>query len=118
MMMLTKLWDNMDQYEHQKLLAKMLLFLNPLLISLALLLLILLPYFPVGIAWYWVHVRILLIYAEPIGKRISWPAVPDPLQEEMLVAWLKEMRTIKGEMDLTIEAKPCRRYIPEHDLHR
>ena len=106
MVMLTKLWDNMDQYEHQKITGKDVVVSKPTVnligASTADTFALSFPVESLGTGF---MSRILLIYAEPIGKRISWPAVPDPLQEEMLVSWLKEMRSIKGEMDLTVEAK-------------
>lgn len=50
--------------------------------------------------------RLLLIYGEPNGKQITFPAAPDPLATEFLIQYLQRIKTnFTGELPLSSEAR-------------
>jgi len=50
--------------------------------------------------------RMLLIYGEPTGKRITFPKAPDPKEKEDLVAYLRAIKdTCRGPATLSKEAE-------------
>ena len=106
MMMLTKLWDNLSEYKHEKITGKDVVVRKPTVslfgASTAETFAISFPIESLGTGF---MSRVLLVYSESTGKRISWPAIPDPLRQAQLVEALMEMRQLKGEMDLTVESK-------------
>lgn len=61
--------------------------------------------------------RLLLIYGETTGRKVTFPKVPDALQQAMLVSHLKEMReTVRGAMSFTKEAEAlCDRLYREYE---
>lgn len=50
--------------------------------------------------------RILLIYGEPSGKKITFPTAPDPADTALLVQTLQQIKTVcRGSADMTPAAK-------------
>lgn len=105
--MLTNLWDNLPVYEQPKITGKSVVVQKPTVnllgantvhgFSLA---------FPPEALGNGFMSRVLLIYGEPTGVKVAWPAPPDHLATEMLVWHLKEIADkIKGEMVITPAAR-------------
>ena len=122
MTMLTKLWNNVDRYEHPKIHGKSIVVEKPTInilggntaqgLSLAI------PPEAIGNGF---MSRMLFVHAEPTGVQITFPdSVNKDLKEELL-ADLKEIKeNMQGEMTYTAEAKKVldrmyREYIPVND---
>lgn len=107
MTMLTKLWDNMQRYEHPKIHGKSIVIEKPTVniyggntvqgLALAI------PPEALGNGF---MSRMIFVYADPTGKKITFPPpVNEGLRTE-LVSHLREMReTLSGELSYTPGAK-------------
>lgn len=117
--LLTNLWDNPPEYKHPKIQGKSVAVHQPTVnlfggstpqtFAIA---------FPPEVIGTGFTSRLLLIHAEPTGKRIAWPALPDALRTEQLVHQLKEIKEhIKGEAIFTPEAKKISKVIYDNEVH-
>lgn len=104
---LTKLWDNPEEYKHPKIHGKSVNIHLPTVnilsgntlqnFSLA---------FPPEAIGNGFLSRLIFIYGESTGRKITFPTPPDPLISELTVTYLKEIREkIKGEMTVDPAAK-------------
>lgn len=105
--MLTTLWDNLPDYDGRYKNSRSVLVYQPTVSILggnthrgfALT-------FPSDIMDQGFLSRLLLIYGEPIGRRITFPKVITEEERQVLARWLQEMLfTMQGELELTQEAK-------------
>jgi hypothetical protein len=105
--LLTNLWDNPPDYKHPKIQGKSVevhkptvnLFggSTPQTFAIA---------FPPEVIGTGFTSRLLLIHAEPTGKKIAWPSITDALISEALIMHLKDIReNIKGEAIFTHGAR-------------
>lgn len=106
MMTLTNLWDNPPHYKHEKITGKDVVVYKPTVnllgASTAETFALSFPVESLGTGF---MSRVLLIFSEPTGRRVAWPAIPDPLKQAMLADWFKEIRKLEGEIELSAEAK-------------
>lgn len=107
MILLTNLWDNLPEYQHPKLHGKDVVVDRPLVNliagSTAQSLLSTIPVEALGNGF---MSRILFIYAEPPGIKITWPEEPDLEIEKSLLqelAFIKE--NLKGPITISKEAR-------------
>ncbi len=107
MTMLTKLWDNMPRYEHPKIHGKSIVIDKPTVnifggntvqgLALAI------PPEALGNGFL---SRVIFIFDEPTGKKITFPEPVNQQLKEELVEHFKEIKeTFKGELAYTKEAK-------------
>lgn len=105
--LLTNLWDNPPEYKHPKIQGKSVSVFKPTVnlfggstpqtFAIA---------FPPEVIGTGFTSRLLLIHAEPTGKRVAWPALPDILQTGQFVCALQEIREFcKGEAIVSPAAK-------------
>lgn len=97
MTMLTKLWDNMDRYEHPKIHGKSVVIEKPTVnllggntiqgLTLAL------PPEALGNGF---MSRIIFVHSEPTGIKITFPKAPCPILKEELVKHLIEIKGLRG----------------------
>lgn len=107
MTMLTKLWDNMDRYEHPKITGKNVVVEKPTVnilggntvqgLALAL------PPEALGNGF---MSRMIFVHSEATGKKITFPKPVDKTKQELLLTHLITIKEeIKGEMAYEAEAK-------------
>lgn len=104
---LTKLWDNVDEYKHPKIHGKSVSIYLPTvnILSGNTLQNFTLAFPPEAIGNGFLS-RLIFIYGESTGRKITFPEPPDPLILESCITILKEMRaTIKGPMEVSHNAK-------------
>lgn len=121
--MLTKLWDCPSEYLHPKIHGKDVEVIKPTVsilsgntaqgFSLA---------FPAEALGNGFLSRVLLVYGEPTGRKITFPKPLEEAKRAKLIEFLREVKTLAGECSLTDDAKAlCDRvykeYIPIDD-HR
>lgn len=105
--LLTNLWDNLDEYKHPKIQGKSVEVFKPTVnlfggstpqtFAIA---------FPPEVIGTGFTSRLLLIHADPSGRQVAWPSIPDVMRQEQLVHHLKEIReNIRGEATFTPEAR-------------
>jgi hypothetical protein len=107
MTMLTKLWDNMDRYEHPKIHGKSVVVEKPTVnllggntiqgLSLAL------PPEALGNGF---MSRVIFVYTEETGKKITFPIPPSPAFKQELVDQLKQIKLLCGSVDIEDDARP------------
>ncbi len=118
LMTLTNLWDNLPEYEHDKITGRKITVnkptVNMLSGSTATTFSIAFPPEALGTG---TLSRLLLIHGEPSGHRIAWPPELDPLQKEMLVVHLKDVKAlISGEVTMTKAARELGKEIYAHRI--
>ena len=107
MTMLTKLWDNMDRYEHPKIHGKSVVVEKPTVnilggntvqgLALAL------PPEALGNGF---MSRLIFVHAEPTGKKITFPSPISQSLAQNLIDRLEEIKgTVAGEVSYTPEAR-------------
>jgi hypothetical protein len=117
--LLTNLWDNLGEYRHPKIQGKSVEVYKPTVnlfggstpqtFAIA---------FPPEVIGTGFLSRLLLIHAEPTGKKIAWPSITDALVLEQLVAHFRAIReTIKGEASFSAEAKKIAGEIYANEVH-
>lgn len=105
--LLTNLWDNPPEYKHPKIQGKSVEVFKPTVnlfggstpqtFAIA---------FPPEVIGTGFTSRLLLIHAEPTGKQIPWPTIPDVLQQEQLIAHIRDIRdNVKGECCFNKDAR-------------
>lgn len=112
LMLLTTLWDNLDEYKTPKLHSKSVKVEKPTVnllggatpenLSMA---------FPMEIIGSGTLSRFVFIHSYGSGRKILMPTVPDPSKEAALVSHLSKVRDLKGEMTFTPEAIEVLEYI-------
>lgn len=114
--MLTKLWDNMEEYKHPKIQGKSVEVYKPTVnmlagntaqgFALA---------FPPEALGNGFLSRVIFVHGETTGRKVTFPAKPDELLKEWLVCHLKEIKEkVKGEAELTAGAETmCHRLYAE-----
>lgn len=114
--MLTKLWDNPDEYKHPKIHGKsvevdkptvnILSGNTPANFTLA---------FPQAAMGNGFLSRILLVHGDTTGRKVTFPAAPDPVLKQGLIHHLKQIKSCCcGEMQITQEARDlCERVYKE-----
>lgn len=104
--MLTKLWDNMDSYTHPKIHGKSVEVFQPTVNILSgntvQGLALTIP--PEGLGNGFMS-RVLFIYAEETGIKITFPIPPNQEIGSILVEHLREIKELKGTVSYTKEAK-------------
>jgi len=105
--LLTNLWDNLPDYKHPKIQGKSVEVYKPTVnlfggstpqtFSIA---------FPPEVIGTGFTSRLILIHADPTGKKIAWPSLADELQKAQFVSELKEIKErITGEAIFCADAK-------------
>lgn len=117
--LLTNLWDNPPEYKHPKIQGKSVAVIKPTVnlfggstpqtFAIA---------FPPEVIGTGFTSRLLLIHAEPTGKQIAWPSIPDILAQEQLVVRLQEIKEkVRGEATFCKEAKAIASDIYKNEVH-
>ena len=117
--LLTNLWDNPPDYKHPKIQGKSVAVHQPTVnmfggstpqtFAIA---------FPPEVIGTGFTSRLLLIHAEPTGKRIAWPTTSDPLTTEELVLFLKEIKEkIVGEAEFSEAARELLKKVYDGEVH-
>jgi len=107
MTMLTKLWDNKDRYEHPKIHGKSIIVTKPTVnilagntaqgLSLAI------PTEALGNGF---MSRIIFIYSEPTGRKITFPKAVDMDAKDVLLYQLEDIKeSVQGAMSVSKEAE-------------
>ena len=104
--LLTTLWDNMPSYQERLKNSKSVNIPNPTVslvggitptsISTAL---------PPEVIGQGFMSRLVLVYCNPTGTKITWPKPPDPKAMQHFIEFFRRMGTIQGEGHFTQEAK-------------
>lgn len=105
--MLTKLWDNPDEYTHPKIHGKSVVVDKPTInilsgntqqnFALA---------FPTAALGNGFLSRVLLVHGDTTGRLVTWPAPPDPVMKEGLIHHLKQIKQLcVGEVKISEPAK-------------
>lgn len=102
MMTLTNIWDNPPYYRHPKITGRDVYVEKPTINMLggstATTFSIAFPPEAIGTGF---MSRVILVHGEGSGNKIAWPAPPDTMAREILIAHLKEVKTITGEMSMS-----------------
>jgi hypothetical protein len=119
MTMLTKLWDNMDRYEHPKIHGKSVVVERPTVnllggntvqgLTLAL------PPEALGNGF---MSRVIFVHSDPTGRKITFPKAPSPELKEQLFILMREIQTFKGVAEYHPDSLPLldRMYKEFHDV--
>lgn len=105
--MLTKLWDNPDEYKHPKIHGKSVEVSKPTVNILSgntpANFVLAFPQAAMGNGFL---SRILLVHGDTTGRKVTFPAAPDPILKEGLIHHLKQIRNcVSGEVIITEQAK-------------
>jgi hypothetical protein len=117
--LLTNLWDNLPEYKHPKIQGKSVEVFKPTVnlfggstpqtFSIA---------FPPEVIGTGFTSRLILIHADPTGKKIAWPSLADELVKQELVAQLRDIREhIRGEATFQPDAKRIAGEIYGNEIH-
>ena len=102
MMSLTNIWDNLPEYKHPKITGKDVIVTKPTINllggSTATTFALAFPPEAIGTGF---MSRVVLVHGEGSGNKIAWPAPADPLITELLIAHLKEVKAMTGEMHMS-----------------